>query len=114
MARTSMRAISAKLGQPVLSAAGTHPWRFVGRPNVRTALAANRADEPRLDIGNAHLVRPTRRVHLDVVRAPVVLAEDDDPRCAGFAHFAERDLGGIILRAQDYSARWRGLQSHES
>jgi hypothetical protein len=43
-------------------------------------LDADRVSEPRLEIGQPHLVRPSRRVHLDVVRAPIVLAKNDNAR----------------------------------
>jgi len=52
-------------------------------------VAANLAGESRLDIGEAHIIRPAAGVHLDRATAD---AMHKDFRGAASAHFAEGDF----------------------
>jgi hypothetical protein len=62
------------------------------RPDVGATLAANLADEARLDVRQPHVIGPAVRHHLDRVTAFVIRAIDQQtPHTAG-AHLAERDF----------------------
>ena len=69
------------------------------RPDVRSALAASRADGTQLKFGEPDFIRPRIGAGCDVVAAPIITALDRDAAHAGLAHLAEGDL----LRAVDGS-----------
>ena len=66
------------------------------RPDVDTALAASRADETRLKVGQPDVIRPGIGAGRDVMRAVIVAAIDQDAANAGFAHFAKGDFLGPL------------------
>ena len=70
----------------------THPGRLEERPDIRASLAASRADEPILNVGNPDVIGPLARVHLDRVAALVIGAIEQDVIDAGLAHFSESDF----------------------
>ena len=61
-------------------------------PDGCTALAARRADEPVLDLGQPHVIRPLIAVHCDIVAATVVLTIDAEPAHALGPEFGEGDF----------------------
>jgi hypothetical protein len=63
-------------------------------PDVGTALAASRADELVLDVGNAQFIRPAISVigHNVKVAATKVAAVDQNPAHASGAHLCEDDF----------------------
>jgi hypothetical protein len=66
--------------------------RRSANPHVGAMLAASRADETRLDIGQPHVVRPPIAAHGDQVAALLVRAIDQRAAHAHVAHLGERDL----------------------
>jgi hypothetical protein len=65
------------------------PGRREIRPDIGATLAAGRADELILDVGNPDVISPLARVHFDRVAALVVGATDQDAIGAGLPHFSE-------------------------
>ena len=63
-------------------------------PHVGTSLAASRANEPGLEIGQADIIGPSIAADRDVMAALVVGAIDEKPAHAGGAHLAEGDFLG--------------------
>jgi hypothetical protein len=66
-----------------ISSTGAHPGRREIRPDIGAPLAASRADELILDVGNPDVIGPLARVHFDRVAALVVCAIDQDAIGAG-------------------------------
>ena len=62
------------------------------RANVGTALAANLADELRLDVGQPDAVGPPLAANRYVVTAPVIGTIDQQSANASGAHLFQRDL----------------------
>ena len=62
------------------------------RPDIRAAMAANLTGEQRLQIGQPDMIRPAVAVDLDMMRALVVAAIDQQPARAGCPHFSEGDF----------------------
>jgi hypothetical protein len=58
--------------------ASAHLSRLKVWPDIGASLAASRADELILDVGNADVIGPLARVHLDRVAALIVGAIDQD------------------------------------
>jgi hypothetical protein len=65
------------------------------RPDVSTSLAADFADEPRLDIRKSHVIGPLVRADRDRMAALIIRAVDQDPAHVSVAHLSE----GYFLRA---------------
>lgn len=78
------------------SAGRSHPGTLEMRSYVGASIATSLAHEPRLDVGQPHIIRPAIRRHGNAVRAAVVGAVDEDPARAAAAgsHFAKRDFPG--------------------
>jgi hypothetical protein len=62
------------------------------RPHIRAALAASRASEVGLDVGQPNIIASAASVGLDVVAASVIAAIDQHIANAGLAHLAEGDF----------------------
>jgi hypothetical protein len=70
------------------------------RPDVSPSLAAGLADEPRLEIGQPDVIRPSISADRDRMTALVIRAVDQDSAHASVAHPSEGDL----LRAIGHGA----------
>ena len=78
---------------PIDASAGPHACLRKHRPDIRAALAAARASEVWLDVGEANIIRPAVSVGFDMMAASVIAAIDQHVAHAGGAHFAEGTRG---------------------
>ena len=74
------------------------------RPHVSAALAAGRANEARLDIGQPDIIGPAIAADGDRMTAAKVPAINEDPAHAHVAHFGEGDTIGHLPKFGEIGA----------
>jgi hypothetical protein len=83
--------IAQRLGQHRLTGL---PLPIKIRADIRASLAASLTGEPRLDVGQPHVIRPPVAADRGPMAALVILTVDKQATNAAGAHFGEGDLLG--------------------